>query len=95
MLPRFWTNSPSAQSSLGRKCRRLLMLSWICLAVTATAALAAVPTPSVSVPPAGMKGFPFLRGVGLAAAQYTEAEYLISGQAQAFANVGTFGNDGV
>ena len=95
MLPRLWTNSPSAQSTLGRKCRRLLMLSWICLAVTATAALAAVPTPSVSVPPAGMKGFPFLRGVGLAAAQYTEAEYLISGQAQAFANVGTLGNDGV
>jgi hypothetical protein len=43
-----------------RRQRRVLIFSLIGLVVSSTAALASVPTPTVSVPPAGTKGFPFL-----------------------------------
>jgi hypothetical protein len=71
------------------------LLAWICLSATSTAT-AAVPVPTVSVPPAGAHGFPFLTSsVNLAPFGYTEQEFFISGNAQSFVNSGTLGNDGV
>jgi len=65
------------------------------LAAAAPAA-ATVPTPKVSLPPAGTHGFPFFSSsLDLASFGYTEQEFLISGRAQAFVNSGTLGNDGV
>jgi hypothetical protein len=79
-----------------RRQRRVLIFSLIGLVVSSTAALASVPTPTVSVPPAGTKGFPFLTSsIDLASFGYTEKEFLISGDAQAFVNSGPLGNDGV
>jgi hypothetical protein len=74
----------------------LLFAQWIGLAVVSTAALATEPTPAVSIPPAGLHGFPFLRAAAnLASFGYTENEFLISGNAQAFVNSGTLGTNGV
>ena len=74
----------------------LLILAWIGLVVASMAALASVPTPTVSVPPAGGKGFPFFTSsIDLASFGYTESEFFISGDAQAFVNSGPLGNDGV
>jgi len=96
MLSRFRLTPLLARSPLCSKLGRLLMLSWIGLAVAATSALAAVPTPTVSTPPAGLHGFPFGRAsVDLAAVEYTETEFLITGNAQAFVSDGALGNDGV
>jgi hypothetical protein len=68
---------------------------WLALAVC-TAARAAVPTPSVTLPPAGTHGFPFLTSsINLAAFGYTEQEFLISGTAHTFVNSGPLGNNGV
>ena len=67
------------------------------IAVAASwAAQATVPTPTVSNPPTGAKGFPFLTSsINLADFGYTEREFFISGTAQSFVNQGTLGNDGV
>ncbi len=74
----------------------LLFAQWIGLAVASTAALAAVPTPMVSIPSAGTNGFPFLTSaINLASFGYTEKEFFISGNAQGFVNSGALGNDGV
>ena len=74
----------------------LLLVQWVGLVITPIAALAAVPTPTVSVPPAGNNGFPFLRAaVNLSNFGYTEKEFLISGTAHAFVNSGAFANNGV
>jgi len=83
-----------ALTPLRQKRARLMILAWIGLAVASTAALAAVPTPTVSIPPA--EGFPFDRAaIDLASFGYTEEEFFISGEAQAFVDSGTFGNNGV
>jgi hypothetical protein len=72
----------------------LLIAQLIGLAVISSAALAAEPTPTVSIPPA--EGFPFDRAaVDLASFGYAEREFFISGTAQAFVNSGTLGNNGV
>src|SRR5882724_6652913 len=74
----------------------LLILAWASFVVAPTAAVAAVPTPTVSLPPAGTRGFPFWSSsLDLDRFAYTEKEYLISGNAQAFVNSGTLGNNGV
>jgi len=74
----------------------LLILAWASFVVAPTAAVAAVPTPTVSLPPAGTRGFPFWSSsLDLDRFGYTEKEYLISGNAQAFVNSGTLGNNGV
>jgi hypothetical protein len=74
----------------------LLSLSWLVLLLVSVGAQAAVPVPMVSIPPAGNNGFPFLTSsIDLAAFGYTETEFLLSGDAQAFVNAGTLGNDGV
>jgi hypothetical protein len=80
------------RQSLGR----LLFLAWVGLVIAPMAALASVPTPTVSLPPAGGKGFPFdTSPINLASFGYTESEFFISGNAQAFVNSGTLGNNGV
>src|SRR6266581_5582640 len=59
-------------------------------------AQASVPIPTVSIPPAGTKGFPFqTSSIDLASFGYTEQEFFISGAAQAFVNSGPLGTDGV
>src|SRR5215470_12057756 len=77
----------------------LARLSWglvLVLVSLSGMARASVPTPTVSIPPAGAHGFPFLRSsVNLAAFGYTEQEFFISGTAQAFVNSGALGNNGV
>jgi hypothetical protein len=66
------------------------------LVVAPPAAAASVPTPTISIPPAGTRGVPFWSSsLDLARFGYTEREFLISGNAQAFVNSGTLGNDGV
>jgi hypothetical protein len=78
---------------------RLLCASssvFVCMWLIATSAVAgaAVPTPTVSQPPAG-HGIPFdTTAVDLSGPGYTEREFLISGEAQAFRNSGALGNDG-
>ena len=85
-----------ALSRLRQKRFRLLIFSWIGLGVLSAAAWASVPTPTISIPPAGTKGFPFLTSsIDLASFGYTEEEFFISGDAQSFVNSGTLGNDGV
>jgi hypothetical protein len=85
-----------ALSPVQQKLGRLLTLASIGFVLASTAALASVPTPTVSVPPAGTRGFPFWSSsVDLDDFGYTEKEFLISGNAQAFVNSGTLGNDGV
>jgi hypothetical protein len=85
-----------ALSPLRQKLGRLLVLALIGLALAPVAALASVPTPTVSIPPAGTRGFPFWSSsLDLAHFGYTEKEFLISGNAQAFVNSGTLGNNGV
>jgi len=76
---------------------RWFSLAWLGLIASSTlAAQAAVPTPAVSIAPAGSKGFPFLTSsVDLAGAGYTEQEFFISGTARSFVNSGPLGNDGV
>ena len=75
---------------------RLLLLAWVGLAGAPMAAAASVPTPTVSLPPAGGHGFPFdTSPINLASFGYTESEFFISGNAQAFVNSGTLGNNGV
>ena len=85
--------------SLARIRRRLGslgLLAWLGLVAASMAAQAAVPTPGVSIPPAGIHGFPFLTSsINLASFGYGEQEFLISGTAQAFVNSGTLGNDGI
>ncbi len=76
--------------------RDLCLLAWASLLGASSAVQAAVPTPSVSVPPPGTNGFPFLTSsINLASFGYGEQEYLISGTAQAFINTGTLGNNGI
>jgi len=61
----------------------LLILAWASFVVAPTAAVAAVPTPMVSLPPAGTRGFPFWSSsLDLDRFGYTEKEYLISGNAR-------------
>ena len=75
---------------------RYLSLTWIGLFATSMVAQAAVPIPTVSIPPPGTHGFAFLTSsINLAQFGYGEQEFLISGTAQAFINSGTLGNDGV
>lgn len=51
--------------------------------------------PQVSLPPAGIHGFPqSSSAIDLAARGYAEEEFFLSGTAQAFVNVGALGNDG-
>src|SRR6267154_318722 len=74
----------------------LLLLAWVGLIAAPMAAVASVPTPTVSLPPTGGHGFPFdTSSINLASFGYTESEFFISGNAQAFVNSGTFGNNGV
>ena len=74
----------------------LLIAQWIGLAVASTAALAAEPIPTVSLPPAAGRGVAFdTTAVDLASAGYTEQEFFISGNARAYVNSGTFGDDGI
>jgi hypothetical protein len=81
--------------SLRRKFGRALIASSASF-LAVPVALAAVPVPTVSTPPAGVNGFPFLTSsVNLAASGYTEKEFLISGNAQSFVNNGALGNNGV
>ena len=69
-------------------------VSWVGIVVST--ALAAVPTPTITNPPAGNNGFPFLASsLVLSSFGYKEQEFLISGRAQAFTNAGTLGNNGV
>lgn len=85
-----------ALSPLRQKLGRLLVLALVGLALAPVAALASVPTPTVSIPPGGTRGFPFWSSsLDLAHFSYTEKEFLISGNAQAFVNSGTLGNNGV
>jgi hypothetical protein len=73
----------------------LLLLICIGLAAISTAA-ASVTTPAVSIPPSGGNGFPFLTSsIDLVNFGYTEHEFFISGDARAFVNSGTLGNNGV
>src|SRR5689334_23071882 len=82
---------------------RATITQWLMLVATSFAAAAgtglaqaAVPTPTVSLPPAGTHGFPFLTSsINLANVGYTEQEFFISGTAQAFVNSGTLGNSGL
>jgi hypothetical protein len=83
-------------SPLRRRLGSLRLLAWLGLVAASMAAQATVPTPGVSIPPAGTHGFPFLTSsIDLAPFGYGEQEFLISGTAQAFVNSGTLGNDGV
>ena len=83
-------------SSLRRGLGTFRLLALIGLVGASMAAQAVVPTPSVSIPPAGTHGFPFLTSsIDLTRFGYGEQEFLISGTAQAFVNSGTLGNDGV
>ena len=80
----------------GLKLFRLRFLVGTYLIAASLTAQAAVPTPTVSNPPAGAKGFPFLTSsIDLADFGYTEREFFISGTAQSFVNNGTLGNDGI
>jgi len=55
-----------------------------------------IPTPAVSIPPAGLHGFPFLTSsVNLATFGYSEQEFFISGSAQSYVTAGPLGNNGV
>jgi hypothetical protein len=75
---------------------RWLMLAWIALVAAPMATLASVPTPTVSIPSAGTRGFPFWSSsLDLDRFGYTEKEFFISGNAQAFVNSGALGNNGV
>jgi hypothetical protein len=79
-----------------RKLICLMSVSVVSLVAASAVAQAAVPTPTVSMPPTGAKGFPFLTAaINLADFGYTEEEFFISGNAQAFVNLGTLGNNGV
>jgi hypothetical protein len=82
---------------LRRSSRSLLrLLAGLGLIAASVAAQASVPTPNVSIPPAGGNGFPFATSsINLASFGYTESEFLISGNAHAFVNSGTLGNNGV
>jgi hypothetical protein len=81
---------------LRRRLRSFRLLAGLGLAAACMAAQASVPTPNVSIPPAGTKGFPFLTSsIDLTRFGYGEQEFLISGTAQAFVNSGTLGDDGV
>jgi hypothetical protein len=74
---------------------RSLLLACIGLVAASGAAQAVVPTPTISIPPAGAHGFPFgTSSVDLAAFGYSEQELFISGTAQSFVNSGTLGVDG-
>jgi hypothetical protein len=85
-----------ALATLRRKLGRLRILAWIGLALAPMVALASVPTPTVSVPPAGTRGFPFWSSsLDLSRFGYTEQEFLISGSAQSFVNSGALGNNGI
>jgi hypothetical protein len=77
--------------------RAFLRLFLIAIGLVTAAAVtqATVPTPTISLPPVG-HGIAFgTSSVDLAAAGYTEREFLISGKAQSFVNAGTFATDGV
>ncbi|GAA2879531.1 hypothetical protein Acy02nite_78070 [Actinoplanes cyaneus] len=64
-------------------------------AAPATAPAAAVPSPAITVPPAGAHGFPFLaEAEDLAAAGYTESEYFLSGIASSYVGLGVLGPSG-
>jgi hypothetical protein len=78
--------------------RALQGLLFAAISVTGGVSLAqaSVPTPTVSIPPAGTHGFPFLTSsIDLASLGYTEQEFFISGTAQSFVNSATLGNNGV
>ena len=78
-----------------RKLGRLRLLVGTYLVVASLAAQATVPTPTVSNPANGSKGFPFLTSaINLADFGYTEREFFISGTAQSFINNGVLGNNG-
>ncbi|GIF06918.1 alpha/beta hydrolase domain-containing protein [Actinoplanes siamensis] len=56
---------------------------------------AAVPGPTITVPPAGTHGFPFLaEAEDLPAAGYTESEYFLSGVASSYVGLGVLRPDG-
>ena len=84
-------------SPLRRSSRNLLrLLAWLGLVAASVAAQASVPTPNVSIPPAGGNGFPFATSsINLGSFGYTESEFFISGNAHAFVNSGALGNNGV
>lgn len=72
------------------------LLASIGLVAASIAAQASVPTPTLSIPPAGNHGFPFLTSsLNLAGFGYTEHEFFISGTARAFINSGTLADNGV
>ncbi|WP_405771123.1 alpha/beta hydrolase domain-containing protein [Streptomyces sp. NBC_00080] len=57
--------------------------------------LAEAANPTVSVPPAGSHGFPFLAAAeDLGSFGYTESEYFIAGTATSYAKSGLWGSDG-
>ncbi len=75
---------------------RSLLLACIGLLAGSGAAQAVVPTPTISIPPAGTHGFPFgTSSVDLASLGYSEQELFISGTAQSFVNSGTLGVNGL
>ena len=74
----------------------LLLFACVGLVVAPLASAASVPTPTVSLPPAGGNGFPFdTSSINLGSFGYTESEFFISGNAHAFVNSGALGNNGV
>lgn len=64
-------------------------------ATPAAAATAAAAGPTVTVPPAGSHGFPFLAAAeDLGSYGYTESEYFFSGTATSYAKSGLWTSDG-
>jgi hypothetical protein len=65
--------------------------------MTVTAAAAQVPTPTLEGPVTGGTGEPFIAATtfDLATVGYTQAEYFISGTANAYTNVGLVNSDGM
>jgi|HubBroStandDraft_1064217.scaffolds.fasta_scaffold00032_60 hypothetical protein len=82
-------------SALPRRVVALLSLSGLALLVLAMTAEAAVPVPTVSIPAAG-RGIAFdTTSIDLANFGYTEHEFLVSGDAHAFVNTATLGENGI
>jgi hypothetical protein len=93
------TNQRSSSNSYGARFWQgtcWLLLACLSLAAGSRVVQASVPTPTVTIPPAGTHGFPFgTSSVDLTGFGYAEQEFFISGKAQSFVNSGTLGNDGV
>lgn len=64
-------------------------------AAPAAASVAEAASPTITVPPAGSHGFPFLAAAeDLGSSGYTESEYFISGTATSYAKSGLWTSDG-